>query len=156
MNPAKRRGRSEASDFLDNLSEFLGDSEGQDLSDLKSELREEGIDIDTFVTKVKDIIAVKSAEAKRSWIMEAKTGRASALEKMKECKPEIPEGVPALIEKIKQIITGGESGELAGAYFRNLKDMPYEDLKKLYEDYLKLQHLKGKRIKKKDDEEQNP
>lgn len=149
MNPAKRRERSEASDFLYNLSEFLGDSEGQDLSDLKSKLREEGIDIDAFVTKVKGMIAAKSAEAKRNWITEAKVGRVSALEEMKECKPEIPEGVPALIEKIKQIITGGESGELASAYFRNLKDMPYEDLKKLYEDYLKLQHLKKKKDKEK-------
>jgi hypothetical protein len=103
MNPAKRRGRSEASDFLDNLFEFLGDSEGQDLSDLKSELREEGIDVDAFVTKVKGMIATKSAEAKRSWITESKAGRVSALEKMKECKPEIPESVPALKEKIKQM-----------------------------------------------------
>jgi hypothetical protein len=143
MTPEKKRGRNEASDFLDNLSEFLGDSEEQDLIDLKNELREEGMDIDAFVTKVKGLIATKSAEAKRSWMTEAKAGRVSALEKMKECKPEIPKDVPALIEKIKQI-AGGESGELAGAYFRNLTDMPYEDLKKLYEDYLKLQQVKKK------------
>ncbi len=152
MTPDKKRGRNEASDFLDKLSEFLGDSEEQDLSDLKSELREEGIDIDAFVTKVKGMIAIKSAEAKRSWLTEAKAGRISALEKMKECKPEIPDNVPALLEKIKQLIAGSKSTELAGAYFRNLKDMPYEDIKKLYEDYLKLRHIK----KEKDDEEQDP
>ena len=148
MTPAKKRGRGEASDFLDNLSEFQGDSEGQDINDLKRELREEGIAIDAFVTSVKDMIAVKSSEAKRSWMAQAKAGRAAALEKMKECEPDHPADYSALIEKIKQIINGGENRELAGAYFRNLKDMPYEDLKKLYGDYLKLQHLK----KKKEDE----
>lgn len=149
MTPDKRKGRSEASIFLDNLSEFLGNSEGQDLNDIKTELREEGIDVDAFVTKVKGMITAKSSEAKRSWIMEAKAGRAAALEKMKRCKPDIPKDAATLLEKLQQIIAGGESRELAGVYFRNLKDMPYEDLKKLYEDYLKLQHLK----KKKEDEE---
>jgi methanogenic corrinoid protein MtbC1 len=151
MSPARKKGRSEASVFLDNLSEFLGDSEMQDLNDLKSEIREEGVDIDAFITKVKGMIVVKSTEAKRSWITKAKAGRVAALEKMKECKPDIPEDAPALIEKIKKIIAGGGSGELAGVYFRNLKDMPYEDLKKLCEDYLRLQHLK----KKKEDEGQD-
>ncbi len=145
MIPDKRKGRSEASVFLDNLSEFLGAAEGQDLNEIKNELQEEGIDVEAFVTKVKGMIAVKSAEAKRSWITEAKVGRVAALEKMKECKLDIPEDPATLMEKIKQIITGGESKELVGVYFRNLKDMPYEDLKKLYEDYLKLQHLKKKK-----------
>lgn len=145
MTPEKRRGRSEASDFLDNLSEFLGDSEGQDINALKSELREEGIDIDAFVTRVKGMIAVKSAEAKRSWMTQAKAGRAAVLEKIKEFKPDMPADYSALIEKIQQLITGGESRAMAGAYFRNLKDMPYEDLKRLYEDYLKLQYLKKKK-----------
>lgn len=149
MTPDKRKGRSEASIFLDNLSEFLGAAEGQDLNEIKSELREEGIDVEAFVTKVKGMIAVKSAEAKRSWLEEAKVGRAAALEKMKGYKPDSPKDPATLIEKVKQIIAGGESRELAGVYFRNLKDMPYEDLKKLYEDYLKLQYLK----KKKEDEE---
>ncbi len=141
MTPKNKKGRNEASDFLDNLSEFLGDSEGQDLSDLKNELREEGIDIDAFITKTKGLIAVKAAEAKRGWMMKAKIGRVAALDKMKECKPEIPKDASSLVEKIKEIAAGSKGGELAGAYFRKLKDMPYEDLKKLYEDYLKLQHL---------------
>ncbi len=148
MTPGKKKGKSEGSVFLDNLSEFLGDSEGQEVDDIRTELREEGIDIAAFVTKVKGMIEAKTSEAKRSWITEAKAGRVVALAKMKKCKPDIPEDTATLIEKIKQIIKRGESGELAGAYFSNLKDMPYEDLKKLYEDYLKLQHLK----KKKEDE----
>lgn len=152
MAPNKKKIRGEESQFLQSLSEFLGDSEGQDLNDVKSELKEIGLDIDPFVLKIKGIIETKSTEAKREWMTEAKVGRAAALEEMKRCKLDIPEDTLTLIEKIKQIITGGESRELASVYFRNLKDMPYEDLKKLYEDYLKLQHLK----KKKEDEEQAP
>ncbi len=142
MTPRKRKGRSEASVLLDNLSEFLGETEGQDLKDIKDELREEGIDVDAFVAKVKGVIAQKSSEAKRSWITKAKAGHAAALEKLNEFIPDIPEDTAALKEKIRELI-GGE--QLAGAYFRNFKDMPYEDLRKLYEDYLRLRHLKEKK-----------
>lgn len=139
MTPGKKKGRSESTVFLDNLSEFLGDSEGQDLNDIKNELREEGIDVDAFVTKVKGMIAKKSSEAKRDWITRAKAGQAAALKKMNEFILDVPEDAVALKEKIKQLITGKE---LAGAYFRNYKDMPYEDLRKLYEDYMRLQQMK--------------
>lgn len=141
MTPHKRKGRNEASVFLDNLSEFLGETERQDLNDVKSELREEGIDIDAFVTKAKEVIAQKSSEAKRSWIAKAKAGHAAALEKMNKIVLDIPKDAEALKEEIRQLISGRQP---AGAYFRNYKDMSYDDLKKLYEDYMRLEHLKKK------------
>jgi hypothetical protein len=142
MTPLKRKGRNEASVFLDNLSEFLGATEGQDLNDVKSELREEGIDVDAFVTKVKKVITHKSSEAKRSWMAKAKEGHAAALEKMNKIVLDIPKDAEALREKVRQLISGRQP---AGAYFRNYKDMPYDDLKKLYEDYMRLEHLKEKK-----------
>lgn len=142
MTPTKKKGSNEASHFLDNLTEFLGNSEAQDLNDLKSELREEGIAVDTFILKVKDMISVKSSEAKRSWIAEAKAGRTEALKQMNEYSLDIPKDASTIMEKLREIIVGGGDRDLAGAYFRNLKDMHYEDLEELYKDYLKLQHLK--------------
>jgi DNA-directed RNA polymerase subunit F len=139
MTPHKKKGRSEASVFLDNLSEFLGETEGQDLNDIKRDLCEEGIDADAFVAKVKGVIAQKSSEAKRSWITKAKAGHAATLEKLNEFIPDIPADAAALKERIKQLMTGEQ---LVGAYFRNYKDMPYEDLRKLYEDYMRLEHMK--------------
>lgn len=139
MTLGKKKGRNESTIFLDNLTEFLGDSEGQDLNDIKNELCEEGIDVDAFVTKVKGQITKKSAEAKRAWIAKAKAGQAAALKKMNEFILDIPKDAATLKEKIKQLIAGKE---LAGAYFRNYKDMPYEDLRKLYEDYMRLQQMK--------------
>jgi DNA-directed RNA polymerase subunit F len=139
MTPHKKKGRSEASVFLDNLSEFLGETEGQDLNDIKNELREEGIDVDAFVSKVKGVIAQKSSEAKRSWIAKAKAGHAAALEKMNKIIFDIPDAAATLREKVRQLVSGKK---LAVAYFRNYKNMPYEDLRKLYEDYMKLEHLK--------------
>ena len=109
------------------------------LNDIKNELCEEGIDVDAFVTEVKGMIAKKSAEAKRSWMAKAKAGQAAALKKMNEFILDIPEDAGVLKEKIKQLITGKE---LAGAYFRNYKDMPYRNLRKLYEDYMRLQQMK--------------
>lgn len=142
MTSRKGKGRSEASVFLDNLTEFLGETEGQDLKDIKDELREEGIDVDAFVAKVKGVIEQRSSEAKRSWITKAKAGHAAALEKMNKIVLDIPKDAEALRKKVRQLISGRQP---AGAYFRNYKDMPYDDLKKLYKDYMRLEHLKEKK-----------
>jgi len=141
MTPRKKKGRNEASVFLDNLSEFLGATEGQDLNDIKSELREEGIDVDAFVNKAKEEIAQKSSEAKRSWIAKAKAGHAVALERINKIVLDIPKDAEALRGNVRRLISGRQT---AGAYFRNYKDMSYDDLKKLYEDYMRLEHLKEK------------
>lgn len=42
-----------ASIFLDRLTDFLGSSEGQTTEEVKAELREQGIDIDSFLSEAK-------------------------------------------------------------------------------------------------------
>jgi len=39
--------------FLDRLTDFLGSSEGQTTEEVKAELREQGIDIDSFLSEAK-------------------------------------------------------------------------------------------------------
>jgi len=49
-----------ASIFLDRLTDFLGNSDGQTIEEVKAELKEQGIDIDSFLSeakaKIKDYI----------------------------------------------------------------------------------------------------
>lgn len=42
-----------ASIFLDRLTDFLGSSDGQTTEEVKAELREQGIDIDSFLSEAK-------------------------------------------------------------------------------------------------------
>lgn len=146
MTPEKKKkGRSEAAVFLDNFTDFLGDTEGQNLMDIKNELREEGIDVDAFVSKVKGLIAAKSSEAKRSWIEKAEAGRIAALEEINALAKNVPKDISALKEKIRQLLTGPESGKLAGAHFRNYQSMTDEDIRGLYADYLMLMQMTEKK-----------
>ena len=43
-------------EFLDRLTDFLGDSEGMTTEEVKAELREEGIDVDGIVERGKQIV----------------------------------------------------------------------------------------------------
>ena len=52
------------SEFMDRLTDFLGDSEGMTAEEVKQELREEGIDIDALTIKVKKMIKEKIMVAK--------------------------------------------------------------------------------------------
>ncbi len=144
MTPEKKRGRSEAAVFLDNFTDFLGDTEGQNLVDIKNELREEGIDVDAFVSKVKGLIVAKSAEAKRSWLGKAQAGRTAALEEINSLTKDIPRDISALKDKIRQLLVG-PSGKLAGTHFRNYQNMTDEDIRGLYADYLMLMQMKEKK-----------
>lgn len=44
------------SEFLDRLTDFLGDSEGMTTEEVKAELREEGIDVDGIVERGKQMV----------------------------------------------------------------------------------------------------
>lgn len=50
------------SEFLDRLTDFLGDSEGMTTEEVKTELREEGIDVDAMTERAKKMIAEKIKE----------------------------------------------------------------------------------------------
>jgi hypothetical protein len=56
---ANKKKNSKAAEFLDNLTEFLGNAEGQNSKDIRKELIEEGIDVDGIINKVKKIVQAK-------------------------------------------------------------------------------------------------
>lgn len=53
-----------ASIFLDRLTDFLGSSEGQTTEEVKAELREQGIDVDAFLSEAKTKIKTYIEKAK--------------------------------------------------------------------------------------------
>ena len=42
--------------FIDHLTDFLGSSEGQSIEEVKAELREQGVEIDSLIEDVKELV----------------------------------------------------------------------------------------------------
>lgn len=147
MNPKeKRRIANTASEYLDNLTDFLTNCEGLSKEDLKEELRTEGIDPDELILKVNQLVKTKLKEAKGAWREKAHIKREALLKQMKQAKYNIPESLSELKEKIKEMISGTYGGEIqnyAQAYFRNLEEITEEDLRTFYEDLMKLKFLEN-------------
>lgn len=142
MTPDKKKGRSEAAIFLDNLADFLGGSEEESVDQVKRELLQDGIDIEALVVRVKGIVNAKLSEAKRTWLKEAPAKRSALMEKLNSFSDEIPKDVITLRKIIKHLMEIDEEREFASAFFRNFTALPDEDLKALYLDYLRLKKMK--------------
>lgn len=139
-----KKKRKEASEFLDNLVEFCSDFEDLSLDELKSELREDGIDPEALLLKAKGLIESKIKDAKLAWKEEAKKKRTSLLKQLATIKVEVPESISDLRKKISDIIKGEHGGDIqyhAAAHFRNLEEIRDEDLISLYEDFMNLKLL---------------
>lgn len=141
MTPAKKKKKNEAVEFLNNLTEFLGDAQGQNPVDIRNELIEEGINVDRIIINAKKMVQDKISESKRAWLKEAPAQRVAMLDKLSDIHLEIPAESSKLREIVKGIVGLGENRELTIA-FRNFNELPDDDLRKLYVDYLKLLSLK--------------
>lgn len=145
MNPKeKRRIANTASEYLNNLADFLTNIEGLSQEELKEELRVEGINPDELISKVNQLVKSKLKEAKGAWKEKAHIKREALLKQMKLAKYNIPESLSELKEKIKEMLSGAYGGKIqnyAQAYFRNLEEITEEDLKTFYEDLMKLKFL---------------
>ena len=124
--------------FLDRLTDFLGDSEGQSKEDVKAELRREGIEIDDMTNNVKTMINQKIGEMKRQWISDAPKLRSKLLKQIESHKDDITADMSKIKEKINEIMGVGEYREQANAFFRNFNELPDEEVRQLYRDFMNL------------------
>ncbi len=128
--------------FLDNLTDFLGDSEEQTKEEVITELRDKGIDIDSIISNCKIMINEKIGEAKRQWLIDAPTLRNQMQKQIESYQEGMPEDVTTLKLKIKEMMESGEYREQAVACFRNFHKMTDDDLRNLYKDFVILIDLK--------------
>lgn len=64
MTSKNHKLSEDAKAFLDRLTDFLGDSEGESIEDVKSELRKQGIKIDDMTDNIKTMINQKIGKRK--------------------------------------------------------------------------------------------
>lgn len=127
--------------FLDHLTDFLGNSEGQSKEEVKAELRQQGIEIDDMTNTVKAMINEKIGEMKRHWIIDAPKLRDTLMKQLESYQDDIPADITKLKEKIKEFMGAIEYREPAHAFFRNYNELTDDELRQLYRDFMDLIHL---------------
>lgn len=141
MASKHHKDSDESIKFLDSLTDFIGRSEDQTTEDVKTELRHQGVDIDTAISKCKIMINEKIGETKRQWMIDAPKLREKIQKRLDSYQDAIPTDINKLKEKVKELMSGGEYREQATVCFRNFNAMTDDDLRKLYTDFMNLIHL---------------
>jgi len=127
------------SEFLDSISKFLTYSDGQNIEDIKNDLRSSGIDIDRITHNAKQLISNKLEESKRSWITEANTKLKNKLAQVESLSVDIPDSINELKKRFAEIIKSEPKLILA---HRNFSEMSDDDIRDSYVDFVRLIKLK--------------
>lgn len=129
--------KSQAKNFLDNLTAAASRFEGRTLDEIKEDLRSEGVDPDEVLSKFRQLLR----EHAPTWKERAQSERAAALravqplrEKVSRTREKVVSEIRHIVESLKQ--QGTEI--VAGAYYRKFEEATDEDLESLLED-LKVQ-----------------
>ena len=133
--------------MLDNLTEFVGGSEGQSADEVMAELRSEGIDVDSGFQEFMKKVGECSARSRRQDLEFARERRMQAeaklkiSERLKGTKEELMETIQALL---------ATDPEPVSVSWRDLESKSEEDLISLIED---LETAKQIQTKEASDEE---
>ena len=121
--------------ILDTLSDALGRSEGQSVEEVKTELRDEGIDVDAALARLKNARLSISMAAKRSALDSAREKRLKLIKKGHEFIGRFSDWTrDQIMERIKEL-----GGPEAGLAYRDLEAMGTEEMVSILED-LEMTH----------------
>ena len=148
MTLKKHKPSEDDKAFVDRLTDFLGDSEGQSKEEIVVELRKQGIKIDDMTNNVKTMINQKIGEMKRQWLIDAPKLRSKLLKQMESYQDDITADISKTKEKIKEIMGVGKYREQANVFFRNFNEMPDDEVRQLYKDFMNLITLQKNDSKK--------
>ncbi|MBE9572206.1 MAG: hypothetical protein KAU17_01310 [Spirochaetales bacterium] len=120
---------------LDTLTDALGRSEGQSVDEVKAELRDEGIDVEAALTRLKNVQQHISMVAKRSVLDTAREKRLKLVERGHEFIGIFSNWTrDQIIERIKEL-----SSPEAGFAYRDLEALGTEEMASILED-LEMAH----------------
>lgn len=142
MMEEKDRDRLEAERFLDNLLEFLSDCSDETTEDLEAELRQDGIDTDSLIRNVRNIVESKLTESRLGWQKGAKEKAQQVLGKMTTVATRTGELLSRkeLQERIRSLVAA--HGPQLSLEHRKLESMTDDDLRNALQDLEALVSLK--------------
>ncbi|MCW5202743.1 hypothetical protein VU12_07360 [Desulfobulbus sp. US4] len=116
--------------ILDTLTDALGTSEGESAEEIKEELRNDGIDVDGILTRLKEAQKNISMAAKRSALDSAREKRLNLVQKGHNLIGQFKDWTKEqLLDKIREIGTAE-----VGLAYRDLENMTPEHLASILED----------------------
>jgi hypothetical protein len=134
-------------DFMECLSNFMGDPEGLTPEDLITDLKEQHIDVGQLKADVAEIVKRGSEEMRLGWRRHAKK-RMEEIKKLFEIAKAIPDAAINIKDKVGEFIKNNYGPEHAEAYFRNKGSLSEQDIMKLLEDLEQLESLEKSDPKK--------
>jgi len=128
--------------ILDALTEFLGNNEGQKTEEIKEELRNEEMDVDATLARLKEAQKSIDMAARRSVLDKAREKRLNLVEKNREFIGKF-RGWPRdkIIARIREM--SGLDGLEVGVAYRDLDSMGNEEIESILED-LEIAHHRRK------------
>ena len=122
--------RSKYLNTLDTLTDALGRSDEQSTEEVLADIRDEGIDVDAVLARLKKARLSISMEAKRSALDSAKEKRLNLVEKGHEFIGRFSDWTrEQILARIKKL-----SGPEAGLAYRDLEAMGTEEMASILED----------------------
>lgn len=142
-----RKPPESASEFLDGLVELFTNLPDRTMEELEEDLREEGVDPETFAQRVRELVESELEEQRLAWFEHARQGRGAALERLREVQPSSTlSTLKEVKQKVKAVLAGQygpDASEFAYAqlHHRNLDDVTESDLRSLLDDLERLKLL---------------
>ncbi len=143
MTMAEEKSPRTPSEFLDKLSEFFGATGEDSLDELRDRLRAEGVDPDTLIARVRELVGTRSRTIQLQWQAKARQERLEASERLKGLTASLAGTREQVLDRIRGLLAGGPAAQQAQlqAYFRNFEGMSDRDLASVLEDLERVKRL---------------
>ena len=144
MKKSQEKGPTDnAGAFLDNVIEFISAPEGLTGEEIKEYFGEERIDISSMTQQFEGNVQRLLAKRNREMMEKTACKNKKSFEEERARVGKIPSDVDTLVKEIEEFLMGPER-ESAALCFRNFRGLPYEDLKRVYLDFLTARRMGGK------------
>src|SRR5262245_25202339 len=124
------------SEFLDRLSEFLGEPMDEPLDILQARLKEEGLQPEQILDRIHRLAVEKFEEARLAWQIKAREERLAAAAQLKDVGLAARMTREECLGRIRTLLSGlrGDQFALAQVRHRKFEVMTDNDLQSLLED----------------------
>jgi len=125
------------SEFLDRLGEFFMERPEETTEELRARLRNQGVDPDHVVARVRQLVDAKAKESRLAWREKARHERLAASQRLESMHLPGQWTREQLIECARAFLVGPAGARLAHAqaHFRNFERLTDNDLRTLVEDF---------------------
>lgn len=136
--------KDESKEFLASMANFLEEDDAADTLMLKSELKEQGVNTDNLLSRVKQLIDDKRSARLKERRAAALTESQTFLNQLENVKVVLPKSIQEVKDMLQKFATGeygGQMKEVAVGAFRKFDKATEQDLRTILEDLLKLKEI---------------